>query len=202
MWFPFSQGFAIGLGMIIPIGAQNTFVLNHALKRHYPFSVALVCSLCDAVLISVGVAGVGSLLSQHTGIILLAKYVGAAFLLCYAGFALLKAWRNQYESTGVSEKNTSSSVVKVILATLIITLVNPQVYLDTLVFLGSLGAQYADDGRLAFTSGAVAASFVWFFSLTYGASFLATKLHQPKYQRGIDVVTGCIMFWFAGYLVL
>ncbi|MGI0116184.1 LysE/ArgO family amino acid transporter [Zooshikella sp. RANM57] len=202
MWFPFSQGFAIGLGMIIPIGAQNAFVLNHALKRQYPYLVALVCSLCDVVLITVGVTGVGSLLSQHTALMLLAKYVGAAFLICYACFAWLKAWRNQYAMTVLGEKNASRSAVKVILATLIITLVNPQVYLDTLVFLGSLGAQYPSEARAAFTGGAVFASFVWFFGLTIGASFLAAKLNHPRYQRGIDVVTGCIMCWFAGYLVL
>lgn len=175
------QGLATGAGLIIAIGAQNTFVLGQGLRREHPWWVAGVCALCDWLLIGLGVLGLGQLIANQAELMLLARLGGAAFLLWQAWQALCR----MMSPNGLSAaRGSSGSWRSVMLATLAVTLLNPQVYLDTLIMLGAIGAAQASP--LGFYLGAAVASFGWFFGLVAAAGWLAPRLASPRIWRAID----------------
>mgnify|MGYP003654096302 CR=1 FL=1 len=190
---PFVEGFATGAGLIIAIGAQNAFVLSKALRRQYPIMVATLCALADAALITLGVGGAGLLISQSPIVSQIAAWGGAAFLLWYGLLAARRALHPGHLET-TARHGGAQTLWDVALATLAITLLNPHVYLDTLVLLGAIGGRYAEDGRPWFGLGAASASFVWFFGLALGGRWLAPLFERPAAWRLLEAFV-CLVMW-------
>jgi L-lysine exporter family protein LysE/ArgO len=199
----FLQGFVTCAALIIAIGAQNAFVLRQGIKREHVFVVALMCSLSDALLVSLGVAGLGTLVQQNPLLLSIAKYGGAAFLLVYGFFAAKRAYRPSGEGLSINGGVTApTSLKKTMLACLAFTYLNPHCYLDTVVLMGSLSAQFEGELRWTFAAGAVSASFVWFFSLAYGARLLAPAFAKPAAWRVLDAVIALVMWGIALSLLI
>ncbi|WP_447555017.1 LysE/ArgO family amino acid transporter [Vreelandella sp. EE22] len=191
------NGLFMGLGLIVAIGAQNAFVLSQSLRREYPLAVALVCIVCDAVLIVAGVLGLATLLTQSPALLAVARWGGAAFLIGYALLALKRAARGEaLQAKGAARR----SLAAVLSATLAVTLLNPHVYLDTVLLIGSLGAQQPVPG--AFALGAVSASTLWFSALALAATRLAPSLSRPLTWRLIDLLVALMMLAVALQLIL
>ena len=196
-------GLALSAGLIIAIGAQNAHVLRQGLKREFVFLVAALCSTTDILLISLGVMGFGTLIGTFPLFTRIAAWTGAVFLFFY-GFLSFKSARKarsmqvEENSKSVSPRQTLKSVI---LFTLAVSLLNPHVYLDTVVLIGGIAAQYPVSDRLFFAMGAGTASIVWFFSLAYGARFLAPLFRKPIAWRILDLVIGFIMWGIAISLI-
>ena len=197
MWQSYSNGLLVAIGLIMAIGAQNAFVLAQSLRREHHLPVAALCILCDAVLVAAGVFGLASLLAQSATLLAIARWGGAAFLLWYGSQALLRAARPQSLQAAGSEPR---SLRAVLLTALAVTLLNPHVYLDTVLLIGSLGAQQVEPG--AYAAGAASASFLWFSTLALGAAWLAPWLARPLTWRLIDLGVAVMMFSVAAQLVL
>lgn len=198
MLLTFATGFGLGGGLIIAIGAQNAFVLGQGLRRNHPVMVAFVCALCDAVLIASGVAGLGTLVATYPILTKIAAWGGAAFLIWY-GFAAL---RRLFETETLSESDVKQAGWKAVLTTtLAVTLLNPHVYLDTVVMLGGIGGQFPADERLTFALGAMSASFIWFFAIALGAAWLAPYVARPITWKIIDAIT-CAVMWLVAYKLI
>lgn len=195
----FAQGFGLGFGLIVAIGAQNAFVLRQGLLRRHLFVTALICSTSDAILIFFGIYGFGAIVLRYPSLILLTTWGGSIFVFFYGlrSFWSLFKSRNLYSDAIDNEADLRSTI----LATLAFTWLNPHVYLDTLVLVGSVGTQFADVNRLIFGAGAAAASIVWFFGLAYGAAQLAPWLNKPITWRILNALIGIIMWWIAFNLV-
>lgn len=195
----FVTGFGLGLSLILAIGAQNAFVLRQGLRRRHVLAVVLTCALSDAILIAAGVSGFGYLTQSAPWIVPLMRWLGAAFLLAYGGMAFRSAWAG---TTGLqAEGAEGQSLWAAVLTCLALTWLNPHVYLDTVVLIGSIASQY-DGARLAFGAGAVLASFTFFFSLGYGARLLGPVFARPVAWRFLDVLIGCVMWSIALSLIL
>ncbi|WP_445144532.1 LysE/ArgO family amino acid transporter [Dyella sp. Tek66A03] len=192
-------GLGAGAGLIIAIGAQNAFVLRQGLRRHHVGAVVLVCILADISLILLGVAGMGLAVQLHPGLLQWLRYAGAAFLAAYGVLALWRAWRG--ESGLQPAGNGMHSRSRIVLACLGFTLLNPHVYLDTVVLLGSLSTHYDGDGRWAFAAGASTASVLWFVSLGYGARVLLPVFRNPVAWCVFDVAVAAFMITLAVLLV-
>ncbi|KDA06105.1 amino acid transporter [Microbacterium sp. CH12i] len=202
----FFAGLGLGLSLIIAIGAQNVFILRQGIRREHVLAVVVICALSDAVLIVVGVAGLGYLLETMPWLVDVARLLGAAFLLGYGLLAARRAFRGEGEALRVSDGEradaaSSSRLASVILTVLALTWLNPHVYLDTVLMLGSIAATHGD-GRWLFASGAVAASIIWFSALGYGARYLGRWLNTPKAWRILDGVIAVIMIGIAASLVV
>lgn len=189
------QGFFLGGSMIIPIGAQNSHILGQGIKRNHHILAASICTFCDVFLITLGVFGGNQLLTSNSNIATFITYGGIIFLLGYGFLSFKTAWRNQYLSE--SQHNNHKTRTTVILTTLAVTLLNPHVYLDTVMILGSVGSQFIAHEKLAFALGTMFASICWFYSLATGAAKLAPLLAKAIIQRVIDMSVGCIMWFIA-----
>lgn len=194
------QGFGLGASLIIAIGAQNAFVLRQGLRRLHVFATAAICSLCDALLILLGVAGFGRLIASNEMLTLVATWGGAAFLLYYG-------WRSFRAALKPGALDTDTVALRpvrlreTVLTTLAVSLLNPHVYVDTVMLIGSVGAQHPLAERASFASGAMLASFTWFFTLGYGASWLTPLFRKPAAWRVLDTMVGIIMWLIAVSLV-
>lgn len=173
----FLTGFFLGASLIIAIGAQNAFILRQGLMRQHVFVLCFICAMSDAMLIAAGVAGLGAIIGQSQLLLGLIRIGGAAFLLSYAWIALRRAMNPQVMDI---EGSSTGSLEKAVLTCLAFTFLNPHVYLDTVLLVGSVSAQYSGIARQSFAIGAMSASFVWFFGLGYGARLLA-----PLFSRAI-----------------
>ena len=190
-------GFGLGLSLIVAIGAQNAFVLRQGIRRAHVFAVCLTCAVSDAALIAAGVAGFGSLAQALPWLEPALRWGGALFLLTYGLRAFLSAWRG---GAGMAVAGQGAGSLGAALATcLALTWLNPHVYLDTVVLLGAVSAQY--DDRLGFALGAMTASFVFFFSLGYGARWLAPVFAGPRAWRVLDAGVGLLMWAIAFALI-
>ncbi len=194
------QGFTIGLAMIIPIGAQNAFVLSRGIHRNHHLLTATLCSFCDLTLIAIGVFGGANVLAASPFGMALLTWGGVLFLGWFGGRSLLSAWRGKGE--GLADSAQQMGAKSVLAMTLGVTLLNPHVYLDTLMLLGSLGSQVSESLRPAFAAGAMLASLVWFYSLALGAAALAPWLARGRVQQGIDLLVGIIMLSLAVQLAI
>jgi L-lysine exporter family protein LysE/ArgO len=184
------SGFFLGASLIIAIGAQNAFILRQGLLRQHVFVLCLICALSDALLIAAGVAGLGTLIAQSPMLIAVVTAGGGLFLLAYAAIAFRRALiPHALKAADRGEGNLKAAVI----ACLAFTFLNPHVYLDTVLLLGSLSARYEGAARLAYGAGAVLASFVWFFSLGYGARLLQPIFARPAAWRVLDAVIGLVM---------
>jgi L-lysine exporter family protein LysE/ArgO len=186
------QGFLLTAGLIIAIGAQNAFILSNAVRRNHPLLIATLCSLGDLTLISLGLAGVGSLIASHPGLARYAAFGGALFLAVYGAFALRSAMRG---TNGLPTDETATGARRtLILSTLAVTFLNPHAYLDTVVLIGSIGGRFPLDQRLIFGAGAVSASILWFFTLGFGGPYLAPLFRRRSAWRLLDGLV-CLMMW-------
>lgn len=190
------QGFGLGATMIIPIGAQNAYVLNQGIKRHHHLTTAIICSVLDVIFISLGIFGGGALLSQNESLLIAVTLGGIAFLTSYGLLALKSAFKPSRQQESSSEI-TARGKRTVILGALAVTVLNPHLYLDTVVILGSIGGQFEGHDRLSFALGTMIASFVWFYSLSIGAAKLGPTLSKPAVKKSIDLVIAAMMFTIA-----
>nr|WP_211091931.1 LysE/ArgO family amino acid transporter [Vibrio agarilyticus] len=185
--------------MIIPIGAQNAYVLNQGIKRQHHLTTATICSLLDTLFISLGIFGGGAFLSQNETLLTLVTLGGIAFLLFYGALSLKSAFRSA-QSREDSQAVLARGRRTVILGALAVTLLNPHLYLDTVVILGSIGGQFEGDDRIAFALGTIMASFCWFYALSMGAAKLGPTLSKPRVKQGIDIGVALMMFTIAAML--
>ena len=193
----FFAGFGLGLSLILAIGAQNAFVLRAGLLRRYVFVVCLTCSLSDAVLIYLGVNGLGRFVQSLPLLINVMRYGGAVFLFYYGAKSVISAWRG---GTGLQAEGEFSTMRAAVLTCLALTWLNPHVYLDTVILLGSIAVQSAHPAF--FGLGAILASFVFFFALGYGAQLLAPFFARPRAWQILDIAIAAVMFSIAFGLIL
>lgn len=198
MLLPFLQGAGVGGGLIVAIGAQNAFVLSQGVRRNHPLPVALLCGFCDATLILLGISGVGSLVASNPLLGQIAAWGGALFLLWYGIRSLQSALRG---GTLDVDNNSTPSLRAVLGATLAVTLLNPHVYLDTLVLLGGISGQFPAAERYLFGAGAMTASFLWFLLLSLGAGLMAPLFRRPIAWRILDSLVFLTM-WSIGLSLL
>lgn len=192
-------GFSLGFSLILAIGAQNAFVLRQGLRNEHLFLVCLICALSDALLIIAGVAGFHVLVGQFPSLVTVARFGGAAFLVAYGAISFARAWRVEQGLDPAAPKNNSAA--QAALTCLALTWLNPHVYLDTVVLIGSVSAAWPG-AKLAFGTGAVAASFAFFFGLGYGARALAPLFARPGAWRMFDLLVGATMWSIAGRLAV
>ena len=190
-------GFATGLGLIIAIGAQNAFVLRQGLRREYVFPIVLFAALSDALLIIVGIAGLGALIQGFPLALEVIRYAGAAYLMWFGISAVRRAIKPATLEAASEGKGTLVGALASIAA---LTYLNPHVYLDTVILLGGVANQFSDE-RWVFGIGAATASFVWFFSLGYFAKFLSRFVSSPKFWRVLDSFIAVVMFTIAVLLL-
>ena len=187
----FFEGAGTGAGLIIAIGAQNAFVLAQGIRREHHLAVAALCSICDILLICVGVSGVGTIIASSPTLQKIAALGGAVFLGYYGFCAFQSARRGGVLS---ADSTNRASFKAVILTGLAVSLLNPHVYLDTVVLLGGISGQFAGKDRLLFAMGASSASICWFFGLSIGGNFLAPYFQKPlAWQILYGIV--CLIMW-------
>jgi L-lysine exporter family protein LysE/ArgO len=188
--YPAIEGFLLGGGLIIAIGAQNAFILRQGLLRQHVFLLCLIAAVSDTLMIILGVAGMGALVNSRPDLLFYVTIAGAVFLAVYALIALRRALAPQGLETSGKGAGSLSKAVSILLA---FTFLNPHVYLDTIVLLGGISGQYSGDMRTLFAVGASTSSFVWFFSLGYGAQWLAPLFSRPAAWRVLDGLIALIM---------
>ena len=207
-------GLGLGLSLIVAIGAQNLFVLRQGIRREYALAVAAVCAVSDAVLIVLGVSGLGLVLHAVPWLVDVVRWAGFAFLLVYGLLAARRALRPSgaaratpsarraapREEDGRGGTTTATRLAPVLLTCLALTWLNPHVYLDTVFLLGSVASTHGDQ-RWWFAAGAVIASVVWFFGLAVGARYLGRWLATPRAWRILDGVIAVVMIAIAVSLV-
>jgi L-lysine exporter family protein LysE/ArgO len=195
------QGFGLGASMILPIGAQNAYVLNQGIKRQHHLTTATICSFLDMFFISIGIFGGGALLASNETLLFSVTLGGVAFL-SYYGYLSFKRALFPIQENSDNQLATSRGRQTVIIGALMVTVFNPHLYLDTVVVLGSIGGQLQGIDRLSFAVGSVIASFSWFFALSIGAAKLGPTLSKPKVKQGIDLFIAIVMFIIAFNLAM
>ena len=192
----FIEGFFLQASLILALGAQNLFVLESGLRKQRHFLVALICSICDSVLIAIGIAGAASLFIQFPFIKIILGILGILFLFYYGLRKILDGFG---ESKIIHEKiEYSLNLKKVIFLALSFSLLNPHVYLDTIVLIGGYSAKYSDiKMRGLFGFGAASFSMLWFFGLSLFAHFLSGLINNRKAMKTISIVSGFILLAFA-----
>ena len=195
----FFAGFALSFSLILAIGAQNAFVLRQGLRGQHVLAVVLTCAISDAILITIGVAGFAAVNEAIPGLAPVMRWGGAAFLLVYGALS----FRAAFASDGALDPAGSGagSLGKAVTTVLALTWLNPHVYLDTVILLGSISTQYEGQQRV-FGLGAVSSSFVFFFSLGYGARLLRPLFAKPVAWRILEAVVGLTMWAIAAKLVV
>jgi L-lysine exporter family protein LysE/ArgO len=196
----FFQGWLMTAGLIVAIGAQNALVLRQGLLRSHVGPVVLLCTASDWLLIALGVFGLGTAIQSSPLLLQVFRYGGAAFLLVYGARSAVQAWRGQ--TLQVQPGGRGPTLAATLVSALALTYLNPHVYLDTVVLLGSVGAQHGPDGRNAFALGAGLASLMWFVTLGYGAAAASRWLQRPLVWRGIDAAVAVVMFSVAAQLLI
>jgi len=195
------QGLALGASLILPLGPQNAFVMNQGVKRQYHLMTASLCTLSDIALICGGIFGGSALLHQSPLLLMLITWAGVAFLLWYGWSALRRAFSGDVDLASDSELKQSRW--RIIATMLAVTWLNPHVYIDTFVVLGSLGGQLpTQEARRWFALGTVSASVFWFFGLALMAAWLSPRLRTARAQRAINLLVGAVMWIIASQLAL
>ncbi|MFM2421661.1 MAG: hypothetical protein RL291_191 [Pseudomonadota bacterium] len=195
---PFATGFAIGGGLIIAIGAQNAFLLRQGLLKQHVLPLVLFCAISDALLIIAGVAGLGALVERNPVLLKVTAIGGALFLAWYGLKAFRRAWTVQSLELATE---AAPSLARALSMCAAFTWANPHVYLDTVVLVGSLAAPYQGAERSAYAAGASTASFVWFFSLGYGARLLVPLFQKPRTWKILDLGIAAVMWLIAAKLI-
>jgi L-lysine exporter family protein LysE/ArgO len=225
------SGFGLGLSLIVAIGAQNAYVLRQGARREHLLAVLLVCILSDVILILGGVAGLGTVIEHAPWLVVLMRWLGVAFLVGYGALAARRAWKPAGTGlkiddadvrlatrqpvdgtqsgagaaptvTATRTKPGTQRLLPVVLTALALTWLNPHVYLDTVILLGSVANTHGPDGRWAFAVGACLGSIAWFVALGYGARLLSRWLSSPRAWRILDGIIAAIMLTLAASLAL
>lgn len=194
------KGFATTAGLIMAIGLQNAFVLKQGLKKHHLFLTAFTCFICDSFLIVFGVLGLGLVFESLPLFESVLRWGGALFLVGYA----IQSWKSALRPEALVadlEKTANPSKWATLIPLLGFTFLNPHTYIDTFVLLGNVGAQCTIDERPLFILGALSASFIWFFSLAYGASMLSPLFKAPRTWQILNTVMGIVMLGIALSLI-
>ena len=199
MLHSYLQGFAIGLSLIVAIGAQNTFVLKQGLKKQAVFWVCFVCALSDSILVVLGITGFATVIQLYPELVGFAKWAGAVFLLWYGLQHVIQAFKSNQSLHAGSQNEIQLS--KIIIVCLALTWLNPHVYLDTVVLIGSISTQF-EQTKLYFALGVITASWFFFFSLGYGARVLIPVFANPQAWKVLDVVIALIMWSIAISLIM
>jgi L-lysine exporter family protein LysE/ArgO len=195
----FASGVGLGASLIIAIGAQNAYVLRQGLKRRHVGLVVAICAAIDVCLIGLGIGGMGALIARAPVLLDVIRWAGAIFVFLYGVRAFLAAWRGPgHLNAAEVQTQTALGAASTVLA---LSLLNPHVYLDTVVLLGGIGARYGWPGNAWFAAGAMCASVVWFTVLGYGARFLEPWFEKDIAWRVLDVIVGCVMWWIAASLL-
>ena len=194
MTLAFLTGLGTTAGLIVAIGAQNAYLLTQSVRKNHHIKIAIICTFFDMLFISVGVAGVGAYFAQNPLLMKVAAWGGAVFLFVYGGMSLRSAFRSNVLSVG---DRGEDSLKKVVLTTLAVTLLNPHVYVDTVILIGGISAQFDADSRLSFALGACTASALWFYLLTFAGSRLAPFFERPLTWRILDLAV-CAVMWSVG----
>ena len=198
-WPVYLQGFALGFGLIVAIGAQNAFVLRQGLRREHVVSVVLFCGLADAVLITAGVYGMAQALGERPQLARILALAGAAFLAWYGWKALqrMRLSANLQAAPGGAGVTRRGAVAQAAA----FTLLNPHVYLDTVLLVGSLGAQQPEPLQAWFVAGASTASITWFGLLGFGARWMAPWFARPQAWQVLDGLIGVTMWVLSALMV-
>jgi len=195
---PFVQGFGTGGGLIIAIGAQNAFVLSQGVRKNNHFIIALICIVCDALFISIGVAGFGTIVSTNPALYQWVAWGGAGFLFFYG----LRSLRSAIQGGKMDISHQAVLTIRAsIITTLAVTLLNPHFYLDTVILMGSVSGQFHGDSRIYFWVGAVSASTLWFICLSWGGQMLAPLFKRQTSWRILDSLV-CATMWTMAVLLI
>lgn len=189
----FLPGLLTGLSLIIAIGAQNAFVIRQGLTRQHVFLVVAICAVSDAWLIFLGVGGLGALIQGLPWLLEIIRWFGVAYLAWFGIKSFRSAFKNQtLDATGAQ----SGSAKKAVAAVLGFTFLNPHVYLDTVILLGSIGNQFGDD-KWWYASGAALGSVLWFSSIGFGAKAASRFMSKPIFWKVLDLIIAAVMFSIA-----
>ncbi len=192
------SGFFSGLTLIVAIGAQNAFVIKQGLRREHVLLIVLICSISDALLIFLGSAGLGQLIQSIPELLEVVRWFGVVYLIWFGVKSFKSAFTNQSLSAAEGQLSSKRMVVTTMLA---LTFLNPHVYLDTVILLGSIANQF-ENQRWLFSTGAALGSFVWFFSIGYGAKAASRFMSKPIFWKVLDLIIAAIMFTIAIFLAL
>ena len=189
----FFTGFFLGISLIVAIGAQNTFVLRQGILGQHVFYVALFCALSDALLICIGITGISFFLNNF--IVQFSNLLFGFSAIWLAGYGLIRL-KAVFKSDSALEIDSSRSkdLIPTLSILFILTFANPHVYLDTMILIGSISQQFSGDYKIAFAFGASLASFIFFFSLAYGAKLLIPIMQSPNSWRKLDFLIAVVMF--------
>lgn len=193
-WKIFFNGLGVGLSLIVAIGMQNAFVLKQALLKKHLFLMAILCSVIDAILIFLGTNGISKFLFTHKLTELIFQITGIIFLFVYGTKAFLSAKKGQKMDLKDRKELTTKQVVTTLL---VVTIFNPHTYLDHCVVMSSIAANFKENERLSFSLGAILASFIWFFSLCYGAGLISKYFQKEIAWKILDLLIGCTMYIIA-----
>ena len=196
------QGALISGGLIIAIGAQNAFILRQGLLGQKVFYACAVCFICDVVLITLGILGVGSMLQKFPFFLNLLAILGGIFLYWYGAHSFFRAYKGNSHLHIEQGVNKEQSITQLMMTTLAITLLNPHVYLDTLVIIGSVGGTLGREEKHWFLLGALLASFIWFFGLGYASKKLIPFFESSRTWLILDFLIGVVMCWIATGLMI
>lgn len=199
IWAAASEGFLLGFSLILAIGSQNAFVLRQGIRRQHVLLIVTICAVSDALLIGAGVLGLGALIRTWPALVFWATLGGVAFLATYGLLAFRRALK---PGRLVAADGEAMSWRVAALATLAFTLLNPHVYLDTVILLGGISARYPVDSRMFFWAGGALASFTFFFALGFGARLLAPFFARPSAWRILDGVIALVMWGIAARLAI
>lgn len=196
MLLTYLTGLLTGWSLIVAIGAQNAFVIRQGLTKKYVLPVVAICSIADALLIALGVAGLGAVISGLPWMLEAIRWFGVAYLTWFG----IKSIRSALKQGSLDARGeTSGSLKSAVLTVLAMTFLNPHVYLDTVIFVGSIANQFAEQNWI-FAAGAMTASFVWFFALGYGSRAASRLMSKPFFWRVLDSCIAVVMFVIAFYL--
>lgn len=203
MMMIFLKGMFLGASLIVAIGLQNAFILRQGIKRTHVLPAVLTAATIDMFLIGIGVLGFGYLIEQHPELIKWVTWGGATFLLIYGAKSFYSALNPEKledeQAAGLLKQGGAKEIILIIMG---ISLLNPHVYLDTVVLIGGLSASYGDVGKYYFGAGAMIASFIWFFALGYGARLLTPLFAKPRAWQILDILIGLTMWAIALSLIL
>jgi L-lysine exporter family protein LysE/ArgO len=189
-------GFLTGLSLIIAIGAQNAFVIRQGLTKKYVLLTVFICAISDALLIALGASGLGALIKSNENVLEFVRWFGVIYLLWFA----FKSARSTFKKASLNSAGEASGDIKsVVLTVLALTFLNPHVYLDTVILLGSISNQFGSD-KWFFVTGAIIASFLWFTSIGFGAKSASRFMSRPIFWKILDSLIAAIMLSIAAFL--
>lgn len=187
----FLEGMSLCFSLIIAIGIQNAFVLKQGILKNHTFLIATLCSSIDAIMITIGVYGFGAFLSKHEVLLKIFSWGGVLFVFGYSAVAFRSSFKTN--TLNINDQPRINSIKEIFIKVFLVSIVNPNAFLDTIILMGSVSTQYPKEELFSFTLGASAASYIWFFALSFAARFLQPFFSVPKSWKILDFIIGCTM---------